>query len=97
MGDAGLPSSLAKSIEETKVSYAQLGKSGLRVSIPILGAMSFGHKDWYVAFVFQQYSFLRLQSLLSIFCALRFSRLNTSDISTGNHGSSIHRKKSMPS
>jgi hypothetical protein len=24
------------------VSYAQLGKSGLRVSVPILGAMSFG-------------------------------------------------------
>jgi hypothetical protein len=46
MGDASLPSSLAKSIDETKVSYAQLGKSGLRVSIPILGAMSFGHKDW---------------------------------------------------
>jgi len=41
-----MPNSLAQSIEETKVSYAQLGKSGLRVSIPILGAMSFGHKDW---------------------------------------------------
>ncbi|KAK4949715.1 hypothetical protein LTR10_011557 [Elasticomyces elasticus] len=46
MGDAGLPQSLQESVESTKVSYAQLGQSGLRVSIPILGAMSFGHKDW---------------------------------------------------
>ncbi|RMZ77544.1 hypothetical protein DV737_g4358, partial [Chaetothyriales sp. CBS 132003] len=33
--------SFKKSVEETKVSYAQLGTSGLRVSVPILG-----HKDW---------------------------------------------------
>ena len=46
MGDAGMPQSLTDSLSNTKVSYAQLGKSGLRVSIPILGAMSFGHKDW---------------------------------------------------
>ncbi|KEF52799.1 alcohol dehydrogenase [Exophiala aquamarina CBS 119918] len=46
MGDAGLPASLRASVEATKVSYTQLGSSGLRVSIPILGAMSFGHKDW---------------------------------------------------
>ncbi|KAH7106241.1 Aldo/keto reductase [Auriculariales sp. MPI-PUGE-AT-0066] len=26
--------------------YRQLGKSGLRISVPIIGAMSFGHKDW---------------------------------------------------
>ncbi|RMZ88558.1 hypothetical protein DV736_g4217, partial [Chaetothyriales sp. CBS 134916] len=38
--------SFKQSVEETKVSYAQLGASGLRVSVPILGAMSFGHKDW---------------------------------------------------
>ena len=42
MGDAGMPKSLADSLESTKVSYVQLGASGLRVSIPILGAMSFG-------------------------------------------------------
>lgn len=35
-----------KSINDTKASYVRLGKSGLRVSVPILGAMSFGHKDW---------------------------------------------------
>lgn len=37
---------IVKSINETKASYVRLGKSGLRVSVPILGAMSFGHKDW---------------------------------------------------
>lgn len=42
MGDAGIPESLRASVESTKVSYKQLGSSGLRVSIPILGAMSFG-------------------------------------------------------
>lgn len=31
-----------KSIKDTKVKYARLGKAGLRVSVPILGAMSFG-------------------------------------------------------
>jgi aryl-alcohol dehydrogenase-like predicted oxidoreductase len=41
-----MPASLKKSIESTKVSYVPLGKSGLKVSIPILGAMSFGSKDW---------------------------------------------------
>ncbi|KIX04903.1 uncharacterized protein Z518_05774 [Rhinocladiella mackenziei CBS 650.93] len=46
MGDAGLPRSLQESLENTKVSYVQLGKCGLRVSVPILGAMSFGHKAW---------------------------------------------------
>jgi len=35
-----------KSIAETKVDYVRLGKSGLKVSVPILGAMSFGSKDW---------------------------------------------------
>ena len=29
-----------------RVEYRQLGKSGLRVSVPILGAMSFGDKRW---------------------------------------------------
>jgi len=46
MAATQMPASLKKSLESTKVSYAQLGKSGLRVSVPILGAMSFGHKDW---------------------------------------------------
>lgn len=40
------PSELQKSLESTKVSYARLGNCGLKLSVPILGAMSFGHKDW---------------------------------------------------
>lgn len=35
-----------ESIENTKTVYKQLGKSGLRVSVPILGAMSFGDPAW---------------------------------------------------
>ena len=41
-----MPESLKTSLENTKVDYVRLGKSGLKVSIPILGAMSFGHPDW---------------------------------------------------
>ena len=41
-----MPASLKSSLEATKVTYTQLGKSGLKVSIPILGAMSFGSKEW---------------------------------------------------
>lgn len=37
---------LAASIENTKATYKQLGKSGLLVSVPILGAMSFGRSSW---------------------------------------------------
>lgn len=44
--DTEITPALKKSIEDTKVSYAQLGKSGLRVSVPILGAMSFGSSKW---------------------------------------------------
>ncbi|KAG6834075.1 hypothetical protein H0H93_012119, partial [Arthromyces matolae] len=29
-----------------KIEYRQLGKSGLRVSVPIVGAMSFGSPEW---------------------------------------------------
>jgi hypothetical protein len=43
---SAVPKELQESIDATKVSYSQLGKSGLKVSVPILGAMSFGHKDW---------------------------------------------------
>ena len=43
---AELPQSVKTSIEATKVDYRQLGKSGLRVSVPILGAMSFGDAEW---------------------------------------------------
>lgn len=41
-----IPKVLADSLAESKAEYKQLGKSGLRVSVPILGAMSFGHRGW---------------------------------------------------
>jgi len=40
------PESLLKSVENSKAEYVALGKSGLRVSIPIFGAMSFGTPAW---------------------------------------------------
>lgn len=46
MSDKPLPQSLQQSIEASKTEYVYLGKSGLRVSLPILGAMSIGHPDW---------------------------------------------------
>ncbi|PVI00649.1 Aldo/keto reductase [Periconia macrospinosa] len=41
-----IPTSLQKNIDDTKVEYVQLGTSGLRVSVPILGAMSLGSSQW---------------------------------------------------
>lgn len=41
-----MPKSLKESLGHSKAEYRQLGKSGLRVSVPILGAMSFGSKQW---------------------------------------------------
>ena len=38
--------SLEESVKASKAEYRQLGKCGLRVSVPILGAMSFGDPDW---------------------------------------------------
>src|SRR3569833_1020548 len=42
-----LPKGLATSIKETKVDYRYLGKSGLRISNPVLGCMAFGDKEWF--------------------------------------------------
>ncbi|RSL40830.1 hypothetical protein CEP54_016003 [Fusarium duplospermum] len=47
MASQDLPISLKNSLDTTKVDYAQLGASGLRVSVPILGCMSFGSKKWH--------------------------------------------------
>lgn len=38
--------SVLESIEQTKATYKRLGKSGLRVSVPIFGCMSFGDGAW---------------------------------------------------
>ena len=40
------PASLQSSMNATKVEYVQLGSSGLRVSVPILGTMGIGSKNW---------------------------------------------------
>jgi len=40
-----LPESLVRSLEATKCEYVQLGQSGLRVSVPIFGAMSLGDSN----------------------------------------------------
>jgi len=45
-GDKSLPKEFVEGLEATQVDYVQLGKSGLRVSVPILGAMSIGHPGW---------------------------------------------------
>lgn len=37
---------IQKLLKESKAEYRRLGKSGLKVSVPILGAMSFGDKKW---------------------------------------------------
>lgn len=42
MGSRSAPPLLKKSVEDSKCEYRQLGKSGLRISVPIFGCMSFG-------------------------------------------------------
>lgn len=37
---------IQKLLSESKAEYRQLGKNGLRVSVPILGAMSIGDPAW---------------------------------------------------
>lgn len=41
-----VPALLQRSVDATKVDYVQLGSSGLRVSVPILGTMGMGSKKW---------------------------------------------------
>ncbi|RVD83183.1 uncharacterized protein DFL_007582 [Arthrobotrys flagrans] len=43
---AQMPEYLKASVESTKATYKRLGTSGLRVSVPILGAMSIGSSQW---------------------------------------------------
>ncbi len=46
MSQTVLPESLKRSLEGSKAEFVNLGKSGLKVSVPILGAMSFGSSKW---------------------------------------------------
>ncbi|KAJ4375823.1 hypothetical protein N0V83_001100 [Neocucurbitaria cava] len=41
-----IPAPLQRSIDKTKVEYASLGSSGLRVSVPIIGGMTLGSSKW---------------------------------------------------
>jgi hypothetical protein len=43
---AGAPAFLQELLKEQKAEYRRLGKSGLHISVPILGAMSFGSPEW---------------------------------------------------
>ncbi|KAL1957876.1 hypothetical protein VTO42DRAFT_5441 [Malbranchea cinnamomea] len=43
---AEIPRFLQESIDKTKAEYRRLGNSGLYISVPILGAMSFGSPEW---------------------------------------------------
>ena len=38
--------SVARTVDATRVEYRTLGKSGLHVSFPILGGLSFGNSRW---------------------------------------------------
>ena len=41
-----MPPSLKESVEHSKCEYKRLGKTGLKISLPIMGAMSFGNANW---------------------------------------------------
>ena len=44
-----LPKELRESVENSKCEYRRLGNSGLKISVPIFGCMSFGDPnslDW---------------------------------------------------
>src|ERR1700733_4879108 len=46
MSGMPIPASIQESIDSTKVEYVQLGSCGLRVSVPIFGAMCLGSSKW---------------------------------------------------
>ena len=51
MASKPLPKGLQESLDNTKVEYRRLGKSGLKISVPIFGCMSFGDPkffDWVI-------------------------------------------------
>ena len=41
-----MPPLLKESIEHSKCEYKRLGKTGLKISVPVMGAMSFGDPKW---------------------------------------------------
>ena len=63
MGD--MPASLRESLEHSQTEYKMLGKCGLKVSVPILGAMSFGHPDWQPWVLDEEKVFIRSRTTTS--------------------------------
>ncbi|KAL2211362.1 hypothetical protein CC79DRAFT_1328751 [Sarocladium strictum] len=46
MSQTGYLQGLLTKAPKTGIEYNRLGKSGLKISKVVLGAMSFGHKEW---------------------------------------------------
>lgn len=46
MSQTGYLQGLVKKAPKTDIAYNRLGKSGLKISKVVLGAMSFGSKEW---------------------------------------------------
>ncbi|KAI9804254.1 MAG: hypothetical protein M1833_007061 [Piccolia ochrophora] len=42
----GVPKSLQDSLDSSKAEFRRLGKSGLKISVPVLGSMSYGDPAW---------------------------------------------------
>lgn len=57
---------LLKSVQDTKATYRQLGNSGLRVSVPIFGCMSFGDPQWQPWVIDEEAVRLSLSTLFSL-------------------------------
>lgn len=90
MGDTSLPRALQESLDDTKVSYVRLGASGLKVSIPILGTMSFGKPHLHPISILQSKAGIREVYKKTVLDALPvLSHLHPSQ------GLSIHLKTNM--
>lgn len=57
-----MPESIKASIDATKVSYKNLGSSGLRVSFPIFGTMGLGSSKWLPSILDEEESILLLKA-----------------------------------
>ncbi|KAF3396444.1 Aldo-keto reductase dtxS3 [Penicillium rolfsii] len=55
-----LPRHYQENVNNTKCTYQQLGKCGLKVSVPILGCMGIGYQDWVWDWVMEEEESTRL-------------------------------------
>lgn len=63
-----VPEALKRSIQATRAEYRQLGRSGLRVSNPILGGLQIGDSRWFPWILDEEK--VRLYSLVFVFSNL---------------------------